>query len=511
MNAGSDVVVGVDLGTTSSKAVAFTVGGSPVGSGQVGYRLRSRRPGYAEQDADEVRNSAVEATAEAIAQAVDAGHRVVGLSFSAAMHSLIGLDATGFPLTPVLTWADSRAVDQAARLRAEPRGLDLHKRTGTPVHPMSPLVKLRWFAERQPDVAALVRHWVGIKEYLLRRLTGTLVVDHGVASATGMFNLRRNAWDDEALDYAGITADQLPEPMPTTAVLPLNREGAALLGLPAGTPLVLGSSDGPLANLGLGAVRAGDVACSIGTSGAIRVVTDRPIVDDRGRVFCYVLAPDRYVVGGAVNNGGIVLEWLGDAVAPDLHGSPPALLDQAAAVPAGCGGLMFLPYLMGERAPHWSGNPRGVYLGLTREHRREHLLRAALEGVCLQLALVLGSMAEAQIDIREIRATGGFSRSTLWRHILAAALGRPIGFASSPEGSSLGAALLGMDALGMLGSLDAAADIVTVTDTARPDRVETEAYAQLLPIFDRAYEALVPTFADLADAAAHLPLRAPST
>ena len=122
MNAGSDVVVGVDLGTTSSKAVAFTVGGSPVGSGQVGYRLRSRHPGYAEQDADEVRNSAVEATAEAIAQAVDAGHRVVGLSFSAAMHSLIGLDATGFPLTPVLTWADSRAVDQAARLRAEPRG-----------------------------------------------------------------------------------------------------------------------------------------------------------------------------------------------------------------------------------------------------------------------------------------------------------------------------------------------------------------------------------------------------
>ena len=361
MNAGSDVVVGVDLGTTSSKAVAFTVGGSPVGSGQVGYRLRSRRPGYAEQDADEVRNSAVEATAEAIAQAVDAGHRVVGLSFSAAMHSLIGLDATGFPLTPVLTWADSRAVDQAARLRAEPRGLDLHKRTGTPVHPMSPLVKLRWFAERQPDVAALVGHWVGIKEYLLRRLTGTLVVDHGVASATGMFNLRNNAWDDEALDYAGITADQLPEPMPTTAVLPLSREGAALLGLPAGTPLVLGSSDGPLANLGLGAVRAGDVACSIGTSGAIRVVTDRPIVDDRGRVFCYVLAPDRYVVGGAVNNGGIVLEWLGDAVAPDLHGSPPALLDQAAAVPAGCGGLMFLPYLMGN--VHRTG--RGIPAGST--------------------------------------------------------------------------------------------------------------------------------------------------
>jgi gluconokinase len=503
-----DVVIGVDIGTTSSKAVAFTVDGTAVGSGQVGYRLRSRKHGYAEQDADEVRNGALEATRDAVEQATEAGHHVVALSFSAAMHSLIGLDATGFPLTPLITWADNRAVDQAARLRAEPRGLALHQRTGTPVHPMSPLVKLRWFAEVQPDVAALVRHWVGIKEYLLRRLTGSLVIDHGIASATGLFDLHKDTWDEEALAYARVSADQLPEPMPTTATLPLSREGATLLGLPAGTPLVLGSSDGPLANLGLGAVRPGDVACSIGTSGALRVTSDRPVVDDRGRVFCYVLAPDRYVIGGAVNNGGIVLEWLGEAVAPDLDG-PPALLDLAAAVPAGCGGLLFLPYLMGERAPHWSGQPRGVYLGLTREHRREHLLRAALEGVCLQLALVLGSMVDAKVDIRDIRATGGFSRSPLWRQILAATFGHPIGFASSPEGSSLGAALLGMAALGILPSLDAAADVVRVTDTTRPDRAEVETYARLLPIFDGVFEALAPTFADLAAVDDRLPLHAP--
>jgi gluconokinase len=506
MNSRGDVIVGVDIGTTSSKAVAFTVDGTAVGSGQAGYRLRSRRPGYAEQDADEVRNSAMEATAEAAEQAIDAGHSVAGLSFSAAMHSLIGLDASGFPLTPVLTWADGRAADQAEQLRAEPQGLALHKRTGTPVHPMSPLVKLRWFAEKQPDVAALVHQWVGVKEYLLRRLAGALVVDHGIASTTGMFNLRTSGWDDEALDYAGVKADQLPEPMPTTATLRLSREGAALLGLPAGTPLVLGSSDGPLANLGLGAVRPGDVACSIGTSGAVRVTADQPLVDERGRVFCYVLAPDRYIIGGAVNNGGVVLEWLGDALAPDLEGSPTAVLDLAARVPAGCGGLMFLPYLMGERAPHWSGQPRGVYLGLTRGHRREHLLRAALEGVCLQLAIVLSSLAEAGVEIRDIRATGGFSRSPLWRQILAGAFGRPIGFASSPEGSSLGAALLGMAALGMLDSLDAAADLVRVTDSTWPDRADAEAYARLLPIFDRAYEPLIPTFAELASAAGHLPL-----
>jgi gluconokinase len=231
-------------------------------------------------------------------------------------------------------------------------------------------------------------------------------------------------------------------------------------------------------------------------------------VDDRGRVFCYVLAPGRYIIGGAVNNGGIVLEWLRDAVAPDLAASgPEALLDAAATVPAGSGGLLFLPYLLGERAPHWSGQPRGVYLGLSREHRREHLLRAAVEGVSLQMAVVLASLGEAGVDVREIRATGGFSRSPLWRRILAGAFGRPIGFASSPEGSSLGAALLGMAAIGMLDSLDSAADIVQVTHVERPDLGEAETYARLMPIFDDAFDALATTFAELAKAADRLPLQ----
>jgi gluconokinase len=307
-----------------------------------------------------------------------------------------------------------------------------------------------------------------------------------------MFHLDYGVWDTEALAYAGVREDMLPELVPTTAVLKLRTES---LGLAAGTPVVVGGADGPLANLGIGAIRPGAVACSIGTSGALRVAADRPRVDPRGRVFCYVLAPDRWIIGGAVNNGGNVLEWLGDAVAPDADIE--ALLDEAARAEAGCGGLLFLPYLLGERAPHWAGDPRAVYLGLTREHRRHHLLRAALEGVCLQLAVVLTSLEEAEVDVREIRATGGFSRSPLWRRILAGAFGRPIGFASSPEGSSLGAALLGMTALGMLDNLDRAADLVRVTDVQQPDPAETETYASLLPVFDEVFEALSPTFTAL--------------
>jgi gluconokinase len=324
---------------------------------------------------------------------------------------------------------------------------------------------------------------------VLRRLTGELVVDHGMASGTGLWNLAAGDWDEEALEYAGVTREQLPRPVPTTERLRLSAGGARELGVPADTPLVIGAGDGPLANLGLGAIRPGAVACSIGTSGALRVVADAPRIDERGSVFCYVLAPGRYVIGGAVNNGGVVLDWLGDAIAPDME--PEALLEAAGRVPAGSDGVLFLPQLLGERAPRWSGDPRGAYLGLTREHRREHLVRAGIEGVCLQLAVVLASLEQAGVEIGEIRATGGFSRSPLWRAILAAALGRPIGFAGSPEGSSLGAALLGMTAIGMLDSLDRAAELVTVTSTERPEPGDVEVYARRRPVFEAAYEALL--------------------
>jgi gluconokinase len=478
-----DVVIGVDIGTTSAKAVAFTAGGEARASAH-----RTHDAGV-EADAGVVADATVAAAREAAAEAGEAGHRVAALAFSSAMHSLIALDGRGAPITPMLTWADARAAGQADRLRAEGGALALQQRTGTPVHPMSPLVKLRWFAEEEPDTAAAAAHWAGIKEYVLQRLTGELVVDHGMASGTGLWDLAGEDWDAEALDYAGVTPEQLPRPLPTTEALRPSADGARELGVPQDTPLVLGAGDGPLANLGLGAIRPGAVACSIGTSGAVRVVADTPRVDERGSVFCYVLAPGRYVTGGAVNNGGIVLDWLGDAIAPGLE--PDALLEAAGRVPAGSDGVLFLPQLLGERAPRWAGDPRGAYLGLTTEHRREQLLRAGIEGVCLQLAVVLASLEQAGVEISEVRATGGFSRSPLWRGILAAAFGRPVGFAASPEGSALGAALLGMTAIGMLDSLDRAAELVAVTSTERPDPADAQVYARLLPVFEAAYDALL--------------------
>ncbi|SCF44310.1 gluconate kinase, FGGY family [Micromonospora matsumotoense] len=504
------VVLGVDIGTTSTKTVAYDVDGHQLASHSVGYPLDEPHPGYAEQDPQLIFDAVVE-TIRTVVTELGAG--IAGLSFSTAMHSLIGLDPDGVPLTPSVTWADSRASSQAERLRAAPWGLALHRRTGTPVHPMAPLSKLLWYAEQEPKLHERVAHWVGIKDYVLLRLADALVTDHSVASATGLMDIHRLGWDAQALRIAGITEEQLPQLVPTTTVLPgLTARAAIATGLPADTPLVVGAGDGPLANLGLGAVRPGVVACSIGTSGAMRVAVERPAVDPLGGVFCYALTEDRWVVGGAINNGGIVLQWAGDALAPEFgeHGEE-ELLALAATAPVGSGGLIMLPYLLSERAPHWSALPRGAYVGLTHGHRREHLVRAALEGVCQQLALVLASVRAAGNEVREVRASGGFARSPLWRQMLADALGMPVRFPAGHEGSSFGAALLGMQALGLIDSIDVAADLVRIDETVRPEPAAAATYAALLPLHSELYDALLPTFASLRRLAPSLPAEPPPT
>jgi gluconokinase len=490
---GANVVLGVDIGTTSAKAVAFDADGHERSRGEASYPLLEPEPGQAVQDPGAVVDGTLAAIRAAAAAACDQGAQIAALSFSGAMHSLVGLDAGGRALTPLITWADMRATEQAERLRAEHP--ELHDRTGTPLHPMAPLPKLVWLAEHEPATFAAARRWAGIKELVVARLTGAWAVDHSIASGTGLLNLQELAWDGEALAIAGIDAGRLSALVPTTERLALGAAAAGELGLQEGVPVIVGAADGPLANLGVGAVHHGVAACSIGTSGALRLMVDRPAVDPQRRVFCFALTPGRWVVGGAINNGGVVLQWTGEALAPDLGPHAEAqLVELAEGVPAGSEGLVMLPYLLSERAPHWSTLARGAYVGLTRHHGRAHLVRAALEGVCLQLALVLASMRDAGNEVREIRATGGFARSTLWRQMLADALGMPIGFPAGHEGSAFGAALLGMEALGLVDGIDRAAELVGIDDVVEPEAGAAGVYADLLPIFASLYEALTPAF-----------------
>ena len=455
------VVLGLDVGTTSAKATAYDARGVRVGHAELGYPLDEPAPGHAVQDPVAVVDAAV-AAARQVEAAVGP---VAGLACSTAMHGLVGLDERDRPLTPLLTWADTRAVAQAERLKAEHP--ELHDRTGTPLHPMSPLAKLVWFRECEPEIHAAARRWVGLKELVLQRLTGRWIVDLSVASGTGLLELSTLDWAPDALELAGIARDQLAELVGPGEIV--------------GEGVVAGAGDGPLANLGVGAVAPGVAACSIGTSGALRLMAERPAVDRMRRLFCYALTEDRWVVGGAINNGGVVLEWARDALAPELDEEE--LLQVAAQAPAGCDGLVMAPYLLSERAPHWSAELSGAYVGLRRHHGRAHLVRAALEGVCQQLNLVLESIVASGQEVHEIRATGGFARSPFWRRLLADVLGRPIGFPEHHGGSGLGAALLGMQALGEIESLDVAAGLVRIEEVVEPDPENAARYREQLPAF----------------------------
>ena len=470
------MVIGVDIGTTSTKVAAFDADGTMHEVRRAEYPLHEPRPGWAEQDADQVAGAVVGVLREAL----DATPGAAGVSFSTGMHSLVGLDGDGRPATGLVTWADTRATAYAEDLRDHHP--ELHDRTGTPLHPMAPLPKLRWFSERgMTDVA----RWCGIKDLVLERLTGAFVMDHSTASGTGLMDLHRLDWDPQALELGGVRADQLPQLVPVKHVLDWD------------VPVVAGAGDGPLANLGVGAVRPGVAAISIGTSGALRVMVEDPAVDERRRVFCYALTPGRWVIGGAINNGGSTLQWVHEALAPDL--SVADALAAAAEVPAGSEGLVMLPYLYSERAPVWSAIPRGAYVGLQHHHGRGHLVRAAVEGVCQQLALVLASVRGSGYEVREVRATGGFARSALWKQVLADVLGMPVGFPEGHEGSAFGAALVGMEALGVIESIDRAADLVRIHEVVEPDPAAAAVYEGLRPTFEDLSQQLRPAFLALRD------------
>jgi gluconokinase len=446
-----EVIVGLDVGTTGVKAVAFGLGAPWQGVAIREYPLLQPAPGWQVQDPEAIMDAAARALVECVA--ATNGAAVAAIAVSTAMHGLIALDEAMRPLTPLVTWADARARGEARALRESGQADELHRATGAPVHPMTPLTKLMWFARHDPATCAAARWWVGLKDYLLWRLTGELVTELSSASGTGLFDMAARAWSPAATTVAAVDAEQLPTILPTTATLQLSAAAAGRIGLPSGTPVVVGAADGPLGNLGTGAIAPGVAGLSLGTSGAIRMAVPDPYVDDRRTLFCYALTDSVWIVGGAVSNGGIVIRWAGDALAPDVTAAAAAgtadeaLLDLAARVGAGSDGLVMLPYLLAERAPLWDPDVPGAYLGLRRDHTRGHLVRAAVEGVCMQLRVVLDQLDRLH-PVQSVRVTGGAFRSPLWRQVMAATLDRPLHAIGDAEGTALGAAALGLFALG---------------------------------------------------------------
>jgi gluconokinase len=487
MTGQTEVIIGLDVGTTAVKVAAFGVNGAhgELATALHEFRLEQPQPGWQVQDPSSVLDGIDSAVAECVARLGNA--RVVAISVSTAMHALVGLDSGHRPLTPLVTWADSRARPEARQLRQQGLARELLQRSGTPVHPMSPLLKLIWFSRHEPELTARVRWWVGLKDYVLHHLTGELVTELSSASATGLLSVKTRDWDAGSLELAGIKHDQLPPVLPTTAVLKLTAQTGRKLGLPRGLPVAVGAADGPLGNLGTGAISPGVAGLSLGTSGAVRMVVSEPSFDADGRLFCYALTDDVWVIGGAISNGGITLRWAGETFAPDLvrEGHADAdVLELASRAPAGSDGLLMLPYVLSERAPLWDPDIAGAYLGIRAHHTRSHFVRAAIEGVCLQLSTIVDAL-DTVAPVQSIRATGGPFRSDLWRQVMAATLARPMSIEADAGGTALGAAALGSYALGRAASLtDALASVGgprldTSAETVAVTPLAVSAYAQL--------------------------------
>ena len=309
-------MVGVDIGTTSTKAVLFNESGEILSQENIGYPLHTPNISTAVQDPEEILQTVLQTLTNVIKKSSVSSNAISFISFSSAMHSVIAIDEDDQPLTPCITWADNRSEEWARKIKMQYNGHEIYKRTGTPIHPMSPLSKIAWIVNDQPEIAARVKKYIGIKEFIFHRLFNEYVVDHSLASAMGMMNLNNLDWDEEALRVSGINRDQLSTLVQTTTIFNhCQLDIAKQIGIDPKTPFIIGASDGVLSNLGVDAIGKGEIAVTIGTSGAIRTIIDKPQTDEKGRIFCYALTENHWVIGGPVNNGGVVLRWIRDEFA----------------------------------------------------------------------------------------------------------------------------------------------------------------------------------------------------
>ncbi|MBP1930584.1 gluconokinase [Ammoniphilus resinae] len=489
-------VIGLDFGTTSTKAIVFDKRGNAVSEHGVEYPILTPNPGWAELDPEIIYVAAITSLRVALSRVKSS--EVVAIGLSTAMHSLILMDELNQPLTRVITWADNRSDEQAHVLKQSTLGKQIYLRTGTPIHPMSPLCKIMWFKENEPELFKQTHKFISIKEYLLFRWFGQFITDFSVASATGLLNLQSLEYDSDALQTAGIKKEQLSTLVPTTYVLQgLSDEVAEAVHIRREIPVVIGASDGCLANLGIGAMNRGEVGITIGTSGAIRTVTPKPITDPSERTFCYALAENHWVVGGATNNGGLLLRWFKEQFAREL--SYEKLTEEAGKVGVGSEGLFCLPYLSGERAPIWNAHARGCYVGMALHHKREHFARSAMEGVIYAIFGVGKALQQLAGDFGSLRASGGFVQSKLGCQILADVFGTEVIVPENPQSSGWGAAILALFAIGEIPRIDYYCGEDSHTHTYAPHSDNHIKYQQFYTVYEEIYNQLSNTFEKIAE------------
>lgn len=488
-------VLALDVSTTATKAVVVEPGGRILGVASSEYGFDVPRPGWSEQDPATWWTAAVKAIGRVLAETRVGGAEIEAVGLTGQMHGLVLLDGAGKVLRPAILWNDQRTGPQCDAIRQAVGRSRLIEITGNDALTGFTAPKILWVRDAEPDVYRRTRSILLPKDYVRFRLTGERATDVADGSGTILFELAARRWSPEFVEALGIDPGWLPPVFEGPAVAGvINRDAAAATGLRAGTPVVAGGGDQAANAVGMGVVEPGQLCLSLGTSGVVFVATDRPVVEPEGRLhaFCHAV-PGRWHLMGVMLSAAGSLQWFRDALAPGVDF--PTLLEAARRAPAGSDGLLFLPYLSGERTPHPDPDARGAFVGLTVRHQLGHLVRAVLEGVAFGLRDSLELIrATTGSSVPAIRASGGGTRSPLWRQILADVLDVPVATTATAEGAAYGAAILAAVGAGWHSSVaEGCKEFVETTSTLEPGE-DRAVYDSGYDAYRGLYPALSPTF-----------------
>ena len=470
-------LLGIDVGTGGTRAVLLDSRGRVISTSTAEHApMSSPRIGWAEQSPDDWWRATCQAVKDCLAKSHIAAHEIAGIGLTGQMHGLVLLDEKGQVLRPALLWCDQRTEEECQEITRQIGAERLIELTANPALTGFTLPKIWWVSKHEPEIWTRVRSLMLPKDYIRFRLTGTRAIDVADASGTLMFDVVHRQWSRPMLEISRVDEAWLPKVYESSEISGrVSEEGARLSGLWSGIPVVAGAGDQAAGAVGMGIVKPGAVSVTIGTSGVVFAATSTPVLEPMGRIhtFCHAI-PNRWHVMGVTQGAGLSLRWFRDQFAAgEDHGrvTYERLTEAAAAAPPGADGLLWAPYLMGERTPHLDPNARGALVGITAQHTRGHVIRAILEGVAFSLRDSLTLFREIGVPIQSIRLSGGGARSPLWQQIQADIYGMPVELIEADEGAAYGAALLAGIGIGTWPSAEVACEtVVRVAKRVHPDR-----------------------------------------
>ncbi len=505
----ANYVIAHDLGTTGNKATLYDREGKLVGAEFQAYPTEYAFTGWAEQNPDDWWRAICNSTRRLLSETGIHPDDIACITFSGQMMGAVPLDSRGRPLRNAIIWADQRALEQERWIGQRLDFDKIYQTTGHRLSASYSLAKILWLRDNQPDIYRQTHKFVHAKDAIVARLTGKFVTDPSDASSMNLYDLRGNQWSSAILDAVALPVEKLPEIRPSTDVVgEVQASVADEVGVSAGTPVVIGGGDGACAAAGAGVIKAGSAYNYVGSSSWIALSTPEPIMDPAYRTFTFGhVIPDMFMPTGTMQAAGASYQWTRDQLslfeketAERLGISPYELINlEIAQVEPGAEGLFFLPYLLGERSPRWNPHARGAFIGLTIRHTRAHMYRAVLEGVTMNLRVILDAFRAQGTDIRSMRLIGGGASGAIWNQIMADIYGMPVQrLAILEEATSMGAALVGGVGAGLYDSFDMIHQMNAVASTVMPAPAAQAAYERMQPIFNRLYDALEPIYDDIA-------------